>query len=162
VEREDGYLTFTNLGEFLPGSIETVIQSDSPPEYYRNQFLAQAMVNLNMIDTVGSGIKRMFRSQREKYFPMPDYDFSGGKVKATITGKVLDVDYARVLAQNPDLSLDEIILLDKVQKRKDITEEEILHLKSKGLIEGRKPIFTYRNKWQKRQTESGIYQESRI
>lgn len=141
VEREDGYLTFTNLGEFLPGSIETVIQSDSPPEYYRNQFLAQAMVNLNMIDTVGSGIKRMFRSQREKYFPMPDYDFSSGKVKATITGKVLDVDYARVLAQNPDLSLDEIILLDKVQKRKDITEEEILHLKSKGLIEGRKPNF---------------------
>jgi len=124
VEREDGYLTFTNLGEFLPGSIETVIQSDSPPEYYRNQFLAQAMVNLNMIDTVGSGIKRMFRSQREKYFPMPDYDFSNNKVKATITGKVLDMDYARMLAQNPDLSLDEIILLDKVQKRKDITEEK--------------------------------------
>ncbi len=141
VEREDGYLTFTNLGEFLPGSIETVIQSDSPPEYYRNQFLAQAMVNLNMIDTVGSGIKRMFRSQREKYFPMPDYDFSNNKVKATITGKVLDMDYARMLAQNPDLSLDEIILLDKVQKRKDITEEEILRLKTKGLVEGRKPNF---------------------
>lgn len=141
VEREDGYLTFTNLGEFLPGSIETVIQSDSPPEYYRNQFLAQAMVNLNMIDTVGSGIKRMFRSQREKYFPMPDYDFSGSKVKATITGKVLDLDYARVLAQNPDLSLDEIMLLDKVQKKNDITEEEILQLKSKGLVEGRKPNF---------------------
>lgn len=141
VEREDGYLTFTNLGEFLPGSIETVIQSDSPPEYYRNQFLAQAMVNLNMIDTVGSGIKRMFRLQSQRYFPMPDYDFSAGKVKATITGKVLDMDYARVLAQNPDLTLDEIILLDKVQKKKDITENEILHLKTKGLVEGRKPNF---------------------
>ncbi|SRR6266542_407881 len=141
VEREDGYLTFTNLGEFLPGSIETVIQSDSPPEYYRNQFLAQAMVNLNMIDTIGSGIKRMFRLQSQRFFPMPDYDFSAGKVKATITGKVLDIDYARVLAQNPDLTLDEIILLDKVQKKKDITEDEIFHLKTKGLVEGRKPNY---------------------
>src|SRR5579859_4388253 len=55
VEREDGYLTFGNLGEFLPGSIENVIESDEPPEYYRNSFLVNAMVNLNMIDTVGSG-----------------------------------------------------------------------------------------------------------
>lgn len=141
VERDDGYLTFTNLGEFLPGSIEQVIKSDSPPEYYRNQFLVQAMVNLNMIDTVGSGIKRMFRLQSQRYFPMPDYDLSGGRVKATLIGKVLDSDYARVLAQNPDLTLDEIILLDKIQKKKHITEEEILQLKTKGLVEGRKPNF---------------------
>lgn len=141
VERDDGYLTFTNLGEFLPGSIEQVIKSDSPPEYYRNQFLVQAMVNLNMIDTVGSGIKRMFRLQSQRYFPMPDYDLSGGRVKATLIGKVLDIDYARVLAQNPDLTLDEIILLDKIQKKKHITEEEILQLKTKGLVEGRKPNF---------------------
>lgn len=141
VEREDGYLTFTNLGEFLPGSIESVIRSDSPPEYYRNQFLSQAMVNLNMIDTVGSGIKRMFRLQSQRFFPMPDFDFSNTRVKATITGKVLDLDYARVLAQNPDLTLDEIILLDKVQKKKDINEDEIQHLKAKGLVEGRKPNF---------------------
>lgn len=34
------------------------------------------MVNLNMIDTIGSGIKRMFLNQRERFFPMPDYDLS--------------------------------------------------------------------------------------
>jgi|JI10StandDraft_1071094.scaffolds.fasta_scaffold35349_4 ATP-dependent DNA helicase RecG len=140
-EREDGLLIFNNPGEFLPGSIETVIQSDSPPAFYRNQFLANAMVNLNMIDTIGSGIKRIFRSQRDRFFPMPDYDFSKGMVKATIIGKVLDVDYARVLAQNPDLSLDDIILLDKIQKKKEISEEEIIHLKAEGLVEGRKPNY---------------------
>jgi len=139
VEREDAQLIFTNLGEFLPGSIETVIESDEPPEYYRNNLLAHAMVNYNMIDTVGSGIKRMFRLQREKFFPMPDYDLSSGKVKATLTGKVLDTDFARVLAKNPDLSLEEIILLDKVQKRKPLTDVELKLLRDKGLIEGRKP-----------------------
>jgi restriction endonuclease S subunit len=53
-------LLFTNLGSFLPGTVEEMIRSDALPEIYRNPFLAQAMVNLNMIDTIGSGIKRMF------------------------------------------------------------------------------------------------------
>src|SRR5690606_26047922 len=97
VEHEDGYLTFTNLGDFLPGSIENVINSDSPPEHYRNGFLSSAMTNLNMIDTIGSGIKRMFNLQKERYFPMPDYDIGGERVKVTLPGKVLDMDYARVL-----------------------------------------------------------------
>jgi ATP-dependent DNA helicase RecG len=161
VEQEDGYLTFTNLGEFLPGSIESVIESDSPPEYYRNQFLAQAMVNLNMIDTVGSGIKRMFRLQSQRFFPMPDYDFSEGKVKVTITGKILDADYARVLAQNPDLTLDEIILLDKLQKKKDVSNKEIAHLKAKGLVEGRKPNFHISQKLAERTDQKADYIRNR-
>jgi ATP-dependent DNA helicase RecG len=125
----------------LPGSIESVLESDQPPVLYRNSFLVQTMVNLNMIDTVGSGIKRMFRSQRERFFPMPDYDLSNTKVKAIITGKVLDMEYARVLARHPDLSLEEIIILDKVQKKKELTEDEIFKLKERKLIEGRKPNF---------------------
>lgn len=141
IEIEDEQLIFTNAGDFLPGSVESVLESDQPPVLYRNSFLVQAMVNLNMIDTVGSGIKRMFRSQRERFFPMPDYDLSGSKVKAVITGKVLDMEYARVLARHQDLSLEEIIILDKVQKKKELTEAEILKLKERKLIEGRKPNF---------------------
>lgn len=143
IEREDAQLSFTNMGEFLPGSIESVIESDEPPRYYRNGFLSMAMFNLNMIDTVGSGIKRMFRLQRERFFPMPDYDFTERKVKTTLIGKVLDADFARTLARNPELNLEEIIMLDKVQKHKELSDEEIKHLKEKGLIEGRKPNFHF-------------------
>ena len=141
VEQEDGYLTFTNLGDFLPGSVENVITSDSPPSYYRNNFLTNAMASLNMIDTVGSGIKKMFRLQKERFFPMPDYDINGEMVKVTLTGKVLDMDYARLLVRNPNLSLIDIMMLDKIQKRKDLTDHEIHQLKIRGLIEGRKPNF---------------------
>ncbi|HRN49315.1 MAG TPA: ATP-binding protein, partial [Niabella sp.] len=140
-ENEDGYISFTNPGAFLPGSIKEVIESEEPPSFYRNTLLAQTMESFNMIDSIGSGIKRMFRVQRERFFPMPDYDFSGNKVKLTLTGKVLDMDYARVLVRNPELSLDEIILLDKVQKKKELTEAEVRQLKAKNLIEGRKPNF---------------------
>ena len=72
---------------------------------------------------------------------MPEYDLSGDKVKVTIIGKVLDMDYARVLAKNSDLSLDEIIMLDKVQKKKPLTLDEARYLKTKKLIEGRKPNY---------------------
>lgn len=141
VEHEDGRLTFANSGTFIPESIEKIIEADAPETNYRNPFLANAMVNLNMIDTIGSGIKKMFVIQKNKYFPLPDYDFSNKKITVQITGKVVDVNYARKLAELKELSLQEIMLLDKVAKNKSVTTDEIRHLKSKNLIEGRKPNY---------------------
>lgn len=141
VEHEDGKLTFANSGTFIPESIEKVIDADAPETNYRNPFLAHAMVNLNMIDTIGSGIKKMFVIQKNKYFPLPDYDFSNEKITVQITGKVVDVNYARKLAELKELSLQEIMLLDKVAKNKSISNDEAHQLKSKNLIEGRKPNY---------------------
>jgi len=141
VEHEDGMLTFSNSGSFIPGSVEKVVEADAPENVYRNPFLANAMVNLNMIDTIGSGIKRMFVIQKNKYFPLPEYDFNEDKVKVQIIGKVIDLNYARKLAEFKELSLQEIILLDKVAKQKPLSSNEIQDLKKKGLIEGRKPNF---------------------
>ena len=139
IEVEDDHLIFTNLGNFIPGSVENVIDSNAPEEHYRNKFLAMAMFNLNLVDTIGSGIIKMFYAQKNKFFPLPDYDVSDGKVKVTITGKILDMEYVRLLAQNPNLSIDDVIMLDKVQKNREITEEEFSYLRKNKFIEGRKP-----------------------
>lgn len=139
VEREDGILVFSNSGDFIPKSIEKVIEADAPETQYRNPFLANAMVNLNMIDTIGSGIKRLFVIQKNKFFPLPDYNLADRKVTVSIIGKVIDLNYARKLAQMKELSLPEIMLLDKVQKNKELTDNEIKILRNKALIEGRKP-----------------------
>ena len=137
----DDQLVFTNLGSFIPGSVERVVTENAPEEHYRNRFLATAMFNLKMVDTAGGGIRKMFDYQRARFFPMPEYDLSGGKVKVTIIGKVLDLDFARVLAKKQNLGLVEIIMLDKVQKKKALSEAEIDYLRARGLIEGRKPNF---------------------
>ena len=141
VENEDGSLIFSNSGGFIPNSVEEVVMNESPEPKYRNPFLANAMVNLNMIDTIGSGIKRMYNIQREKFFPLPEYDLSRKKVKVTFFGKVINLAYARKLAKAPNLSLNEIILLDKVAKQRPLSDDGIKILKSKKLIEGRKPNF---------------------
>jgi ATP-dependent DNA helicase RecG len=140
VEFEDKIM-FTNLGGFIPGTIEKVINDDAPEENYRNKFLATAMFNLKMVDTIGSGIRKIFNHQRARFFPLPDYEITDRRVQMTLTGKILDLEYARLLARNSDLSLNEIILLDKVQKKKSLTLEEEKSLKNKKLIEGRKPNF---------------------
>ena len=157
----DDQLVFTNLGSFIPGSVERVVKEDAPEEHYRNRFLASAMFNLKMVDTAGGGIRKMFNYQRSRYFPMPDYEISGGKVKVTITAKVLDMDFARVLAQNPDLTLDEIVMLDKVQKKIALNKEEELYLKSKKLIEGRKPNFYISLKVAQRIGQKADYSKNR-
>lgn len=140
IEMED-QLVFTNQGSFIPGSVEKVVIEDAPEEYYRNRFLATAMFNLKMVDTAGGGIKKMFNFQKERFFPLPDFDLSDDRVKVSISGKILDMDYARLLAQNKDLTLEEIIMLDKVQKKKPLTDFEAKHLKQRNLIEGRKPNY---------------------
>lgn len=141
VEKPDELL-FMNLGSFIPGSVEKVIEQDAPQEYYRNQFLVNAMVNLNMIDTIGSGIKKMFILQRNRYFPMPDYDLGKpDKVKVRIIGKVLDENYTRMLINNTSLDLETVIYLDKVQKKEKLTRDEFKILKTKKLVEGRYPTL---------------------
>ena len=140
-------LIFTNQGSFLPGTVESVILQDAPPEVYRNPFLAEAMVNLNMIDTQGGGIKRMFTKQAQRFFPLPDYDLGDtSRVAVTVRGTILDERYTHLLMQNADLDLSSVFLLDKVQKSIRIGKEDAGRLKRDGLIEGRYPSLVVSGK----------------
>lgn len=133
-------LLLTNVGGFLPGRVEVVIDQDAPLEIYRNPFLAEAMVGLNMIDTQGGGIKRMFQAQRRRFFPLPDYDLSEPeRVMVTLRGRILDVRYTRLLMAQGELDLGTIMLLDKVQKGQRIGADEAKRLKAAKLVEGRYP-----------------------
>jgi len=133
-------LMLTNVGGFLPGRVETVIEQDAPLEIYRNLFLAEAMVNLNMIDTQGGGIKRMFQTQRRRFFPLPDYDLSQPeRVVVSLQGRILDERYTRLLMVRTDLGLSIIMLLDRVQKHQPISADDNRRLKAMKLVEGRYP-----------------------
>lgn len=146
IEYDNDHLVFQNYGSFLPGSVEKVVLEDSPESIYRNPFLIEAMRNVHMVETEGGGIRKLFEQQRKRFFPMPEYDLSGGKVKVTIDGKVIDEQFAKILVQVPDMSMSDILLLDKVQKQKRLSDDEIKYMRKKKLIEGRKPnVFLARN-----------------
>ncbi|MGH2643731.1 MAG: RNA-binding domain-containing protein [Chitinophagaceae bacterium] len=138
IEFEDDRLIFENFGRFIPGNVEKVVEQDSPEIQYRNPFLANAMFQLGLVDTRGGGIKKMFHNQIQRFFPLPEYELGEKKTKMTLTGKILDPEFAEILMDNPDLSLPDIFLLDKVQKKKNISTEELRYLRKLKLIEGRK------------------------
>ena len=132
-------VVISNRGSFLAGEIEEIIRRDSPLENYRNDFLCKAMVEINMIDTIGSGIKRMFSIQKQRLFPMPDYLTEQNRVQVTIHGKIIDEKYTKLLALNPDIDLIDLIHLDKIAKKQSVSDNIIRELRGKKLIEGRKP-----------------------
>ncbi|MBI5662346.1 MAG: putative DNA binding domain-containing protein [Ignavibacterium album] len=139
IEKPDE-LIFTNAGKFFEGTLEEYLFKNKTPEKYRNNFLAQAMVNLGMIDTVGHGIKKMFLEQKKRYLPLPEYDFSASeKITLKIYGRVINENYSKLLIEKADLDLYTTFLLDKVQKNQQLTKEESQHLKKQKLVEGRYP-----------------------
>lgn len=133
-------ITLQNAGGFYDGTVEDYVLGDRTPLHYRNPLLVQAMVNLDMIDTMGMGIRRMFMEQRKRYFPLPEYDVSDpNKVTLTIHGKLLDENYSNLLFQQADLSLQDVVVLDRIQKKRPIDKAIAGQFRRRGLLEGRYP-----------------------
>jgi len=142
VTEQPDRLIFENEGSFYEGQPVDYISGHKTPRRYRNPSLAQAMTELNMIDTMGYGIYEMHMGQARRYFPLPDYDLSEpNAVKMIIHGRIVDPAYSRMLIQKTDLSLQEIFALDRVQKKLPIDDVVAKHLRRAKLIEGRKPNF---------------------
>lgn len=140
IDEFEDHIVISNAGQFLPGDIKPVLEPAYAPPFYRNPLLAQAMVNFKMIDTASMGIRRVYSIQKEKLFPMPDYNLSKqNEVYVTVYGKVLNENYTKILFEHPDMDLDTVYLLDRVQKGEHITRSEATVLRKMGLIEGKMP-----------------------
>lgn len=146
IEEFEDHLVFLNEGSFIPGTIENAMQPGFKPSYYRNPFLSEAMVQMDMIDTIAMGIPKVFQMQRKRYFPLPTYDLSDPtRVRVSVYGKTINESYSRLLYAKPDLPMDIVYLLDKVQKGAEITNEEAAELHRLKLIEGRYPHISITN-----------------
>lgn len=135
-------LVFSNAGSFYEGNPDEYSDGEKTPERYRNYWLANAMVNLGMIDRLGYGIHTMYLAQRNRFFPLPDYLSSEPqKVVLQIYGHAIDENYSKILIERKDLTLSQVVLLDRVQKKLAITDTAATTLKKEKLIEGRKPNY---------------------
>ena len=137
-----GRLRMSNLGAFVDGKPEDYFTGERTPSVYRNPWLAVAMNNIGMIDKGGYGIGDMVRSQRKRYLPLPDFEGSGrAETVFNIYGQQIDENYSRLLMERSDLPLEQVVWLDRVQKKHRIADEQAAILRKAKLIEGRKPNF---------------------
>ena len=139
-----GFLYYANGGSFIPGTVQKALATHGPQRHYRNECLCNAMVNFNMIDIVGRGIRKIFNQQWERRFPMPDYEIDAAKkeVAVRLYGNAINEKYTKLLKENKDLSLEDCILLDAVQKGHRLSECDAKKLLERGLVEGEYPDLT--------------------
>lgn len=80
----------------------------------------------------------MFNEQWKRHFPMPDYEIDAlnKEVGVKIYGNTINEKYTKLLKENNTLSLEDCILLDAVQKGHRISNEDVLALLDRGLLEG--------------------------
>ena len=139
-----GFLYYANGGSFIPGSLQKALATHGPQRHYRNECLCNAMVNFNMIDIVGRGIRKIFNEQWKRHFPMPDYeiDAANKEVAVRLYGNAINEKYTKLLKENKSLSLEDCILLDAVQKGHLLSEIDAKNLLERGLVEGEYPDLT--------------------
>lgn len=143
VEELAGRLRLTNRGGFVDGRPEDYFDGSRTPEIYRNPRLAQAMNLVGMIDKGGYGIRDMVAAQRKRFLPLPDYEgSSANQTVFNIYGQTIDENYSKLLMERSDLPLEQVVWLDRVQKRQKVDPIHIAELRKAGLIEGRKPHWT--------------------
>ena len=135
-------LIFANAGNFFEGMPEEYSLGEKTPKRYRNPWLVNAMHGLGMIDRLGYGIHTLYVSQRNRFFPLPDYILSDPQeVVMYMYGQTIDENYSKLLIEKRDLSLSQVTLLDKVQKKEPISDDSANMLRKEKLIEGRKPNY---------------------
>jgi ATP-dependent DNA helicase RecG len=137
-----GRLQLTNHGRFVDGQPEDYYLGLRTPGKYRNPWLAHAMNNVGMIDKSGYGIRDMVAKQRKRYLPLPDYE--GSTLTQTVFnvyGQAIDENFSKLLMERSDLPLEQVIWLDRVQKKVPIGDDQCAVLRKAKLLDGRKPKY---------------------
>ena len=138
-----GELEFSNAGGFFDGQPTDYVLGHRVPRSYRNRCLAEAMVSLRMMDTMGFGIRNtLFKGQASRYLPLPDFDLADPKhVTLRLAGRFIDENYSRALLAQGDFTPEEIFALDRIQKGLPVEGAALRGLRKRGLVEGRRPAL---------------------
>jgi ATP-dependent DNA helicase RecG len=140
VEEMAGRLRLSNQGGFFEGKPEDYFFTETVPAVYRNAWLTRAMSIMGMGDAGGLGIHEMVKTQRRRFLPLPDYEESTNTSTVfNIYGQVIDENYSQLLMQRQDLPIEQVVWLDRIQKKLKVDPVQVVGLRKAGLVEGRTP-----------------------
>lgn len=101
---------------------------------------AQRVPSATLDDLDEAALRKARESFAKKYANRITLDeVMGWPVATFLYGGVVDPAYSRLLIQKTNLPLDDVLALDRVQKKLPIPAETADRLRKAGLIEGRKP-----------------------
>lgn len=109
VEHFDDALAITSTGSLVTGvTMKNILTTASRP---RNRLLARSFRNLGLIEELGTGIARMYRSMLRLGKPPPTFAETANSVRVTIDGGPPGLDFARFAARLDAPDRDDIAVL---------------------------------------------------
>ncbi len=147
IEEFPDKIVFLNEGMFIPGSLETALGNGYKPPYYRNPFLADAMIQVGMLDQNSMGIVKICKNAQSRFMPLPTYVLDDPqRVKVELPNHEINNQYTFILHENPELPILTVLALDKVQKNIPLSSSERDDLLDRGFvhIEGDDVVFVQR------------------
>ena len=96
VEHFDDSLAITSMGPLVDGvTVDNILTTPSRP---RNRLLARAFRHLGLIEELGTGIARMYRSMLRVGKPPPRFEESANSVRVSVVGDPAGQAFARYAA----------------------------------------------------------------
>lgn len=134
-------IEFKNAGSciYSKEEFEKIQLRVEKPTRYRNEFLAESMRQIGLMEAKGSGHWKIYKYNTKKvYLPLPKIDWKDTeKFSMTIYGAPLDEKFAKILQTQSDLEPQTILLLDQVQKTHKLNTKIYNNLQKSNLITGK-------------------------
>lgn len=109
VEHFDDALSVTSMGPFVSGvTVHNILSTTSRP---RNRLLARAFRALGLIEELGTGVARMYRSMLSLGKPPPTISGSAEAVRVQFDGGPAEPDFASYVALLEDAQRNDVELL---------------------------------------------------
>ena len=109
VEHFDDSLSITSMGPLVSGvTVENILTTASRP---RNRLLARAFRSLGLIEELGTGIARMYRSMLLLGKEPPTFESSTVSVRVSLAGGPADMAFARFVSSLDRSSRDDVEVL---------------------------------------------------
>lgn len=123
-------LEIRNPGKFR-ADLNKVLLENNRPEYL-SPSLADFLKKMHLMEKEGYGLRKAYAAQIRKGLSIKlkyDNESTNPRVDFVLSGKVKDVTFARFMFISKDLTLDQVVILDKINSgnnilNKDVTEDE--------------------------------------
>ena len=106
VEHFDDSLSITSMGALVSGvTVDNILTAASRP---RNRLLARAFRSLGLIEELGTGVGRMYRSMLRLGKPPPSYEATADSVRVSLVGGSAVLAFARFVASMEESRRDDV------------------------------------------------------
>lgn len=141
IEQTINSLRFENHWEYSFNSLLDLAHNPNQFKNYRNKILSKFLFKLGLVEREASWIiAKIVRKQQKKGLSLPIYRKLNWRTRVDILAHITNIDFAKIVMQADNLSINELISLDKIAQGHDrvgddLDKEAIAILKEKWYIE---------------------------